>query len=598
MTAKPENPLSARIRKLRPLSTANGPIATSRKDTRRVGITQNSVSKTTRAIEELEHGSYRVDAGASEFSRSDRAKVTLDPSQSAAIDLLKANQYACIIGYAGTGKTTIMSEFLPDLEQQVSRVDWGAFRTVGENPSGHRRPAIALCTFANVAARNLAAKLPEEWSAHCMSIHSCLAFAPTFEDEIHGGEQKMRFDPRYNADNKLPLDALIIDEAGIIPRDLWHQILDAAPSHMRIYFLGDLAQLPAVQGVSPMPFAMRAWPTAVLDKIYRQSGDSQIIPNLTRIRKGLPPVHASNDFRCGPQEILPKGINDARKKVTEYIAALHKLGFWDPKQDIIITPENEATLGQRNFNGAFRLAFNPPKYDEAGKITNPPIMVRTAEGAIHLAVGDKIMATDNGGRRSTEKRFNNGSIGIVTSIEPNPKYTGYIDDVDPNQFTMDMSIADIYSDMITAEEMHDDMEAELDNSSAEEKKSRQASHIVTVVEQATGDTFILTRAGEVGTLQHAYAATCHKFQGSQARHVLVIAHTSMRFGLNRNWLYTACSRAQKKVFLLHEPEALNRAVINALIKGDTAYAQADRLIDLYQSSRDWAMPKLPDAAKL
>lgn len=583
------------IKPLKPLGSFSA-LKTSKSDTRRVGLNQAQMRRVSAELDKREHSNYRIDADAAQaFSQHQRQDVTLDPSQVAAIEMLERNQFATIIGYAGTGKTTIMSKFLPHLADQVRKIDWLNYRSVGQDQSGQRRPAIALCTFANVAARNLASKLPEEWSQHCMSIHSMLAFAPVMDDVLDdSGSQGSMFEPRYNAENKLPLDALIIDEAGIVPRDLWHQILDAAPAHMRIYFLGDLAQLPSVQGVSPMPFAMREWPTAVLDKIYRQADDSQIIPNLTRIRQGLPPVHSANDFRCGRQETLPRGIQDARKAVNTYIASLHKMGIWDPKQDIILTPQNDATLGQRTFNGAYRLAFNPPRADENGKILNPPVMIKTAEGSIHLAVGDKIMATNNGGRKATEKRFNNGSIAIVTAIEPNPKYNGQIDEMPDNPDLLSLDFNEVYAEMQDAEDLANDMSDALGEDGAE-RASRQASHIVTVVEQTTGDEYILTRAGEVGTLQHAYAATCHKFQGSQARHVLVICHESMANGLNRNWLYTACSRAQKKVFLMHTEDALNRAVTNALIKGKDAYAQADRLIELYQRERSWAQPRIPQA---
>lgn len=573
---------------------------------RRSQFDQRFAVKQAEEIEQREAQGYESDITAEALStaRRDNKDVVLDEQQQLAINMMRTEQFGCLIGSAGSGKTTTMKQGLAAIENDVSRIDWMAFRSVGSEVSNEPRvPAIALCCFTNVAARNLAAKLDPKWGKHCMSIHSLLAFAPveTEDFDVRTGKAKFRFEPRYTSANPLPLDAVIIDEAGIVNRDLWNTFLDACPPQMRIYLLGDLAQLPAMQGVSPLPFALKKWPTVTLTKIYRQADDSPIIDNLTRIRRGLEPVNNSNYFRCGQLEMLDHDAMKARKHISGYISALFKRGLWDPRQDIIITPQNEAMLGQAHWNGAFRLQFNPPKKDENGRLTNPPILVGTALGGNMLAVGDKVMAMDNGGRSATEHRFVNGSIGIITSIVPNPAYTGdasrvgeLVHDTAEDEFDWsDIDGAMHEMDISAIEDAAADME-ERDNESI---KSRQASHIVTVVEQATGEVFRLTRSAEIASLSHAYAATCHKFQGSQARNVIVIVHSSMNFGLNREWLYTACSRAQERVFLLHEPKALSTAVSRQQLPGSNPQEKADRLLKIY-SGKQWAAPYLPEEHKL
>jgi ATP-dependent exoDNAse (exonuclease V) alpha subunit len=121
--------------------------------------------------------------------------------------------------------------------------------------------------------------------------------------------------------------------------------------------------------------------------------------------------------------------------------------------------------------------------------------------------------------------------------------------------------------------------------------------VVTVVEAATGEEYILTRSAEIASLHHAYAATCHKFQGSQARNVMVICHRNMPFGLNREWLYTACSRAKERVFLLHEKPALSKSIEKQLILGRNPKEKAEYLVKLY-ANRQFAIPRLPDARRL
>lgn len=583
---------------LRPFMTTASPAAITAAEKRRV-LHASSITSTAVELEARDAAHYHLsDSVAGQFTQSERRNVLLDEVQQSAQHMFATEQFANLIGYAGTGKTTTMKGVLPIVKPQVRLIDWGAFRTAGVTPSMQRRPAIALCCFTNIAARNLASKLPEEWADHCLSIHAMLCYQPVGVDEF--GEATQRFEPRYHAANKLPLDAIFIDEAGTVPGDLWGKIIDAVEPTTRIYLLGDLAQNPAMYSPSPLPFAMTKWPTVVLDRIYRQEGDSQIIPNLTRIRSGLPPIHSAKDFRCDAQTVLPRNAIKARQHIHGYLSTLFKLGLWDPKQDIIITGYNESMLGQEHWNGAFRIAFNPPVY-EGKRLTNPPVLINTAISSVTLAVGDKVMATDNGGRTSREKRFNNGSIGIVVDIRPNDRYTGSWDGIGEIEIVDNADLRAAWEAIREAEtgvEASNGFDGIQEAEVTEDKKSRAASHIVTVVEQATGDIYELSRSAEISSLQHAYAVTCHKFQGSQARNVIVLCHSSMPNALNREWLYTACSRAQNAVFLLHEPAALITACNRARLPGKTAQEKARQLVDIYSAQRAWAMPSIPDARKL
>ena len=77
-------------------------------------------------------------------------------------------------------------------------------------------------------------------------------------------------------------------------------------------------------------------------------------------------------------------------------------------------------------------------------------------------------------------------------------------------------------------------------------------------------------------LELAYAITCHKFQGSEARIVLVPIHRA--FGtliLQRNWLYTAVSRAQKLCILVGD-----RAEIPRIIRRVQQRSRSTRLAGL------------------
>lgn len=569
-------------------------------------IDKRHLNASVAAIEARENAALQIHVAQVAATRNDRADVVLDALQRQACDMVLQNQFAVIGGYAGSGKTTTVKYVLDDVAAQVSQIDWLNYRSVGKEYGTERAPAIGLLCFANVAARNLASKLPEKWAAHCMSIHAALAFAPVEVEVGYNGEVSQRFEPRYHSANKLPLDAIFIDEAGMVPRELWHMLLAAIQPHCRIYFLGDLAQLPAMTGASPMPFAVVKWPSVILDTIYRQKDGSALLENLTNIRRGIMPTHDAQTFRCGEKELLPSAPSQAKAHIAAYIATLYKMGVWDPAQDIIITGENEAALGQKTWNTAFRYAFNPEKRDENGVHLNPPILMRTALGVINLAVGDKVMATDSGGRTATERRFVNGSIGTIIRIEPNPDYKGDMTglgaveciDATAGEDRAQAMFEFVDNAMADAEAMADEVAGlSTQQETDEDTKRRQASHIVTVLEQATGEEYVLTRSAEIASLTHAYAATCHKFQGSQARNVLVICHRNMSSALTREWLYTACSRAQKRCFLLHEPAALEKAVSKQQIIGRNPREKAEHLLSIY-ANRQFAVPKLPEPRTL
>lgn len=63
---------------------------------------------------------------------------------------------------------------------------------------------------------------------------------------------------------------------------------------------------------------------------------------------------------------------------------------------------------------------------------------------------------------------------------------------------------------------------------------------------------------DVDVMQHAYAITVHKSQGSQFKRVIVPVRKSRV--LDRTFVYTAVTRAQVQVILVGDEEAVKKAV--------------------------------------
>jgi exodeoxyribonuclease V alpha subunit len=62
------------------------------------------------------------------------------------------------------------------------------------------------------------------------------------------------------------------------------------------------------------------------------------------------------------------------------------------------------------------------------------------------------------------------------------------------------------------------------------------------------------------SLRLAYALTCHKMQGSETPHEIVLVHSTHTRMLTRGWLYTAITRARESVTLIGDRKGIERAV--------------------------------------
>jgi ATP-dependent exoDNAse (exonuclease V) alpha subunit len=502
-----------------------------------------------------------------------------DESQLAAIEGMIKEQYAGLTGAAGTGKTTTTKKLVDRLlnQEQIAIVDMRTYfkseKDVEQSDESNQTfiPAVALVGFTGRSAQMIKKNFPRDWHGNIMTIHRLLAFTPEYYEDFDDGSgqyrTKMRFTPQYTADNRLPWDIIIIDEAGMVGLELWHQLWAAMKPGCRVYMIGDINQLPPVHGRSVFGFAMSKWPSFELTHIHRQAGaNNAIVDNAWRILNGQMPISGGRF-----QMIELKGdAGYASRQVRAMVPKIQEKGLYDPTRDTIITPINGAegsrgyALGQLPLNNEFALIFNPQS-------SHPRYIIDGGRERKQFAVGDKVMATKN----DYEAGITNGMTGIITQIIPHPGYGGdhrrfglvedvnaYIaasDDEDNEDFTLE--------DLESAYEAQD-----MGREAAKEKKDRgPASHIVTVrfgEDQYAFDIDFATLS-EVGSLMTAYVVTCHKMQGGESPTIIIICHDAHKAMLFREWLYTAVTRASERVILLYTPTALRTALNKQNIKGKT-----------------------------
>ena len=154
-----------------------------------------------------------------------------------------------ITGGPGTGKTTTIARLLVLLAAQA-------------NATGHPPPRVALAAPTGRAAermaeslRNVVQKLPQ------LGVEASLcAQLPTTGTTLHRLLGVIPDSPRFrhHADNPLPFDVVVVDEASMIDLPLMAKLVEAIASGTRLVLLGDPDQLPSVEAGDVLGAILRA----------------------------------------------------------------------------------------------------------------------------------------------------------------------------------------------------------------------------------------------------------------------------------------------------------------------------------------------------
>ncbi len=518
--------------------------------------------------------------------------IVWDDSQIAALKGLSKQQFGCLIGAAGTGKTTVTKELVRQAMINVPLISMNSTRPkhLHNDEDKSTNVAVGFCAFTGRATEQLKKALPAEYHELCHTIHATLGYMPFdeeyFDEKSDSWKTKKVFHPTFNAANKLPFKLIVVDESGMFAINLANELFDAITDDCRIILIGDINQLPPVQGRSVLGFAMINWPTFTLEKIHRQAADNPIISNAHRILQGLMPRKAEGKFEI---KALPPGGESTHKYVVDVVKQFVKNGEFDPINDAFIVPQNVGIVGQVHFNEYFVQAFNPAEIDPVTqRQINPRELIRAGRNNPIFAIGDKVMLLQN----DRERNLTNGMTGVITDIKVNGSYRGEHHkqmnefDIDGSDMSFDL---DGFDDALDTEEAISVKQEE-----EEDENKRQASHVVTVkFKTGNFETEVpFSTSGQFGKLTHAYAFTCHKSQGGEYPTVIIVCHSTNAGMLNREWLYTAITRAQNKVILLANDRGLLKAVNNQTIKGNTIEEKANCFLAL-QDKHDTKLPNLP-----
>jgi len=498
--------------------------------------------------------------------------ITYNKEQWAFIQTVLSGKSCILIGAAGTGKTTstrgaiselLRTKYIPPISDSHKHL-----------PS--QTPAIVAISYTRRAVMNLKKAMPSELQDNCITIHKLLEYQPFFYEvfDEQSGEYKktMRFEPNRNAYNPLPssIRTIIIDESSMVSVDLFHKIFTAIDPSIRnevqFIFLGDIQQLPPVFGSAILGYKMLKLQTIELTQVYRQALESPIIRLAHRILSGVPikldefnSLETKGELKLHPWK---KKINPDSALLT--IAAFFKQAYdnshYNPETDMILIPFNKACgTDELNKHIANHIAR------KQSKVTYEVI---AGYNKHYFSEGEKIL-------------YEKEDAELI-SIRRNPTYAGkwpqspsaflnYWGDLDDSaeESVFELGVQDGES-----EEDVDEMLEALANSDIEDRV-REASHILTIKLKDSEREVEIKTASEINSLVMAYSLTIHKSQGSEWQKVYLILHQSHNTMIQRELLYTACTRARKELYCIIEPDSFEKGILGQRIKGNTLAEKAE-----------------------
>ncbi len=487
----------------------------------------------------------------------------------------------CIIGAAGTGKTTVVKEIRRRLQ------DEGRLPIYGHNhkylPFG--APSICFCSFTNRAVRNLRRVLPSDLADNCITIHALLEYYFEFFEELDEESGKVitkrRAIPARSKLNPLHgLKFLVVDESSMVGTDLWSQLYESLDADCKIIFLGDLNQLPPVYSSAILGYKLvdSKIPVVELTQVYRQALDNPILAFAHSILRNEAASYSPKILREGLANKEPNLLFKPMKKRVEWEVALPPTGrffqqaiqenFYDPEEDCILIPYNKA-FGSIELN-----KYIGQKLSEMQE--KPVYEVFSGYLKHYFSIGDRILLGKYEGR--------------ITQIVRNSKYFGkqprpesiLLDrwgmyrkpksKEEENKFTQEF---DGGADESLGHLTEHEIDNLLDSAKKNEDAKRAASHIVTVEIAETGDILDLDEAGEINAIIFAWAITVHKSQGAEWRRVFFILHNSHSTMLSRELLYTGVTRAREQLILMCEADSIQKGIERQRIKGQTLAEKAE-----------------------
>lgn len=366
---------------------------------------------------------------------------------------------------------------------------------------------VKLCAPTGRAAK----RMTEQTGWPAQTIHRLLEFSGVPSDER--GNQVLKFG--RNAENPLECDAVIVDEMSMVDCFIFNSLLQAVVYGTRLVLVGDINQLPSVGPGNVLKdiIASDCFPVSVLTKIYRQEDGSDIIMNAHKINRGehLEIMNKSKDFFFIPRNNSSAIISEVKELILNNLPNYLSI---NPLDIQVLTPMRKYDVGVENLNRSLQGLLNPYSSEKSEKEKNEII----------FREGDKVMQIKNNYRREWK---------IYSDTEKAKNGQGYVIDEGVGIFNGDMGII--------------------------EEISHYDEELKVLFDDGRMAVYTFANLDE---LEHAFAVTIHKSQGSEYPAVIVPLLTGTKKLLNRNLLYTAITRAKRMVVIVGNIGLVNQMIDN------------------------------------
>ena len=309
---------------------------------------------------------------------------------------------------------------------------------------------------------------------------------------------------KFNRNSRNPLDekVIIVDEASMIDLSLMYALTQALKRGARLILIGDSDQLPSVGAGNVLEdlISSGSVDTVRLTEIFRQSKESLIVTNAHRINSGESPILniTNNDFFFVRRESEREISDTVADLITQRLPKTY--GSAIKEQIQVISPSKKGAGGVELLNSSLQERVNPKAAFKKEKASHG-VIFREGDRVMQIKNDYDIIWTKNG---DEGYGIFNGDIGTVISV-----------------------LSDDECMLIDFE-------------------GRLTRYEFTMLDE----------------LEHAYAITVHKSQGSEYPYVIIPVYNCGDRLLTRNLLYTAVTRAQTMVVLVGKAELVHKMVQN------------------------------------
>jgi exodeoxyribonuclease V alpha subunit len=439
-----------------------------------------------------------------------------------------------VAGGPGTGKTTTVARILALLDEQA--------KAAGAPP-----PLVALTAPTGKAATRLAEAVHEEAAALDLADDLRARLLATKASTLHrllGWQPGNRSRFRHHRGNRLPHDVVVVDETSMVSLSQMAKLLEAVRPDARLVLVGDPQQLASVEA------------GAVLGDIVGPAADRILMRPATRAVLAEATGAAIEDENATDPEVVPAA--DAAPAIGDGIVVLRRVhrfgGGIAALADAVRRGDADATIAALSAAGNDDVSWITVDLAESNAAPLGPIREAAEAAGIAIAdaarAGDGVMALEALGGFRMLCAHRRGPYGVATwsaQVEGwlaaavpgfatgGAWYVGRPLLVTENDYTLGLYNGD--TGVVVA--------AGADRRAAVFERRGQ------ILE------FSLARLSAVETV---HVMTIHKSQGSQFDTVAALLPDPDSPILTRELLYTAVTRARRRLLLVGSEEAVRAAV--------------------------------------